>query len=70
MAHYISIDNGRTLMTATEAASTMTKLQLRLITNIMDDELREQIHNELAPCSDEEFLAAYLERATDDIIIG
>lgn len=29
--------------------------------NLMDDEIREEIHRELAPCSDEEFLEAYME---------
>ena len=36
----------------------------------MDDELREEIHTELAPCTDMEFLVAYLRRAADDIVIG
>ena len=31
------------------------------IVNLMDDEIREQVHMELAPCTDEEFLARYLE---------
>lgn len=30
--------------------------------NLMDDTIREELHNELSPCSDLEFLAAYLER--------
>lgn len=29
---------------------------------LMDDDLREELHAELAPCSDEEFLRAYEER--------
>lgn len=29
--------------------------------NMMDDEIREELHRELAPCSDEEFLKAYME---------
>ena len=29
--------------------------------NLMDDEIREELHGELAPCSDEEFLKAYME---------
>lgn len=29
--------------------------------NLMDDELREKLHAELAPCSDLEFLTAYME---------
>lgn len=31
------------------------------LANYMDNELREQVHQELAPCSDEEFLTRYLE---------
>ena len=30
--------------------------------NMMDDEIREEIHAEKAPCSEQEFLDAYLER--------
>ena len=29
--------------------------------NLMDNEIREQIHAEMAPCSNEEFLARYIE---------
>lgn len=28
---------------------------------LMDDDLREQVHAELAPCTDEEFFARYCE---------
>lgn len=28
---------------------------------LMDDEIREQLHSELAPCTDLEFLEAYME---------
>ena len=28
---------------------------------LMDDDIREQVHRELAPCSNEEFLSRYLE---------
>ncbi len=27
---------------------------------LMDDDIRERIHSELAPCSDEKFLEAYM----------
>lgn len=30
--------------------------------NMMDDEIREQIHAELAPCAEEEFLREYEKR--------
>lgn len=29
---------------------------------LMDDEIREEIHNNLAPTTEEEFLTAYMER--------
>lgn len=34
------------------------------------DDTREAVHNELAPCSDIEFLERYLELAPDDLIVG
>lgn len=41
------------------------KLDNELMDNIasyMDDEIREELHCEMAPCEHEEFLEAYLER--------
>lgn len=29
---------------------------------LMDDDIREEIHRELAPCSDLEFLEAYMDK--------
>lgn len=29
---------------------------------LMDDEIREELHAEMAPCDDQEFLDAYVER--------
>lgn len=29
------------------------------LVNLMDDEIREQVHAELAPCTEEEFLKRY-----------
>lgn len=29
---------------------------------LMDDEIREELHRELAPCTDLEFLEAYMEK--------
>lgn len=31
------------------------------VVNMMDDEIREKLHNELAPCTDQEFVDAYIE---------
>ena len=67
----ISLDNGHTYMTATEAMPEITANNLwDAVVNVMDDDIREAVHNEIAPCTEVEFLAAYLERATDDLIIG
>ena len=30
--------------------------------NLMDDEIREELHNEMAPCTDLEFLEEYMKR--------
>ncbi len=30
--------------------------------NLMDDEIREELHAEMAPCTDQEFFDAYLDR--------
>lgn len=29
---------------------------------LMDDEIRESVHQDLSPCTDEEFLAEYMKR--------
>lgn len=31
-----------------------------VVVNMMDDEIREKLHNELAPCADQEFVDAYV----------
>lgn len=35
------------------------------IVELMDDEIRVAVHNELAPCTDEAFLSRYLELDPD-----
>ena len=66
-AKQISIDNGNSYVTPAEAIDAMA---WDVIAHMMDDDIRETVHNELAPCTEEEFLVAYLEMATDDLIIG
>jgi len=29
--------------------------------NLMDDEIRENLHNKMAPCTDQEFMDAYVQ---------
>ncbi len=67
----ISLDNGHTYMTAQEAMPEITDNNLwDAVANMMDDDTREAVHNETAPCTETELLAASLERAADDLIIG
>lgn len=40
------------------------------IVSYMDDDAREEVHSELAPCSELEFFKRYLEIAKADLIIG
>ena len=56
-------------------ASKMIKLfSWEAITDYMDDDLREQIHSELAPCTEEEFLTKYmglhLEKFGEEFIVN
>lgn len=74
MNKMLSIDNGATFYAASEIPEIMPEINARhlyrQIVNFMDDETREAVHMDLAPCTDAEFLAEYLRRANDDLIIG
>ena len=63
----ISINNGTTYITPIEA---LEEVSIDTMSEYMDDNTREAVHNELAPCSDIKFLTRYLELAPDDLIIG
>lgn len=63
----ISINNGASYTTIEEAIATVG---MDTIAMMMDDEIREQVANDIAPCTDEEFVAEYLRRANEDLIIG
>lgn len=45
-------------------------ISFEAISNMMDDDLREAVHFDLAPCSEAEFLAEYLRRSDADLIVG
>ena len=67
----ISIDNGRTYMTAEEAMPGILEGNLwPVVEQVMDGDTREQVHLELAPCTELEFLRRYLEIAPRDLVIG
>lgn len=36
-----------------------TKIDYAAAVELMDDEIREEVHAELAPCTEQEFFAAY-----------
>jgi len=63
----ISIDNGNSWTTPEAAIAT---LGLDVIVNYIDDDTRETVHSELAPCTEVEFLREYLKRSSVDLIIG
>ena len=63
----ISINNGATYTTPAEA---LEEISLDTMAEYMDNDTLEAVHNELAPCSDIEFLERYLELAPDDLIVG
>ncbi len=63
----ISVDNGQSWATPEEAVA---EIPWDVIVEAMDDRYREYTHNEVAPCSDLEFLVRYLEVAPENIIIG
>jgi len=67
----ISLDNGRTYMTAEDAMPEILKRNLwPVVEQMMDDDTREAVHRELAPCTELEFLRRYLEIAPHDLVIG
>ena len=63
----ISIDNGRSFC---EVEEVLQAIEWDVVVNYMDDNIRERVHDELAPCTEEEFLNRYLELSDDDLIIG
>ena len=63
----ISIDNGHSFVPPAEA---IAEMDWNAIANMMDDETREAVAADMAPCTEEEFLTEYLRRAKDDLIIG
>lgn len=63
----VSVDNGETWVSPVEA---LTFVDLRAMVEYMDVETMEAVHNDAAPCSDLDFLTAYLAKAPADLVIG
>ena len=71
MNKQISLDNGHAYLSADEAIAEINARNLwDAIVDLMDDKVREQVSTELSPCSNDEFLARYLELADYDLVIG
>ena len=67
----ISLDNGHTYQNAHNAMPEIKECGLwDAVVNSMNDDIREKVHAELAPCTEEEFLQRYLELADEDLVIG
>lgn len=68
----ISFDNGNTFLTAEKAMVVVEENDglWDTLAGLMNDDIRESIHDNIAPCTKSEFLKAYLDLANDDLIIG
>lgn len=63
----VSINNGISFVTLTKA---LHYIDIDTMATYMIDTIRDQVHAELAPCTDIEFLTRYLELANNDLVIG
>ena len=67
----ISINNGMDFLNAHEAMPLIDERHLwDAVVSMMENDVRERVHYELAPCSEEAFLSRYLEIAEEDLVIG
>lgn len=72
MTKYVSLNNGHSWLDAEEAMQEVSERPYlwKVLVDFMDDEIREAVHRDLAPCRNVEFLTEYLKRANDDLVIG
>ena len=63
----ISVDNGATWISPVEA---LAFIHLDFMVEYMDVDTMEAVNHGNAPCSDLEFLTAYLQQAPADLVIG
>ena len=70
-AKEISLDNGIHFTDARDAIQEiLNRNRWDAVVNMMDDDTREAVTAELAPCTEETFLIRYLELAPENLIIG
>ena len=48
----------------------LEEIDMEIMVYYMDDDTREAVYYGAPPCTDAEFIAEYLRRAPDDLIIG
>jgi hypothetical protein len=63
----VSVNNGLSTVSPEEAIKSVEWDELA---TMMDDETRETVHSELAPCTELEFLTRYLELAKENLVVG
>lgn len=66
----ISLDNGNTFYAGEEVSELYLAKYWDVIVEFMDDDIQKQVHDELAPCTEADFLRRYLELAEEDLIVG
>lgn len=66
----ISFNNGNTFYFVDQLSDDTINSYWELLILAMDDTIREKVHTELAPCTNQEFLDRYMELAIEDLIIG
>lgn len=66
----VSLDNGNTFHDASTVDSKVLAAKWEALSGMMDDDIRERVHGELAPCTNVEFLARYLELSPDNLVLG
>lgn len=70
----VSLDNGAHYYDVTEIAEAMDYINeydlWDALANVMDDDTRERVAWELAPCTNAEFLRRYLEIAPCNLVLG
>ena len=62
----ITLTNPFSAATVTRDITDLTAQQLDAYAEIMDDDIRESVHDDLAPCKPAEFLAEYVKRVGPD----
>lgn len=66
----LSLDNGLNFFDPKDLSDLEIGPYWDALVEMMDDDIRERVHYELAPCTDEDYLRRYLELAKDDLMLG